>query len=151
MSGKRIYNHEDGGMIIVTKEEFDGIPLEDQSKFTLADRIPSKEEVEEYTRFNKFRAAIQSIINKLEETSARPAVTTKKGNPIRWRYSSQDIANVVGWITTAQSERIKELEDEIKRLKGETVEENKAEENSKEATAKDSDADSNGESATEAQ
>ena len=151
MSGKRVYEHEDGGVILVTKEEFDAIPLEDQSKFKLGDRIPSKEEVEEYTRFNKFRAAIQAIINKLEETSARPAVTTKKGNPIRWRYSSQDIANVVGWITTAQTERIKALEEEIKRLKGDTVEESKAEENSEEATAENSDADSNGKSATEAQ
>lgn len=117
MAGRRIYTHEDGGSVIITKEEFLAIPLDEQKKYTLVDRIPSVSEIKEYDDFNRMRRLVQKIVNMLEETSDRPPVFTKKGTPVRWRYSSHDISNIVAWTASAFTDRINTLEAELRSMK----------------------------------
>lgn len=122
MAGRRVYTHEDGGVIIITKDEFLALPLDEQQKYKLEDRIPSQEEVKSYDDFNSMRRIVHKIVNMLEETSDRPQAFTKRGAPVRWRYSSHDIANIVAWTSNAFTDKIKKLEEEIKQLKADADE-----------------------------
>lgn len=116
----RQYDHKDGGYILVSEAEFSLMSAEGRSDYTLVERLPNAVEIAEWQAYQKFHSLWQKMIDKLEEMSAgRPKQITKRGHPIKWRYSTHDIANVLTWSATASNERIKALEEEIKKLKGE--------------------------------
>lgn len=119
------YAEEGGGYIICSEEDFLNMEPDLKKNLKKTDHIPTEAEIKEYNGFNQFRSMLQNIVNTLEPMDAkRPQVFTKKGNPVKYRYSSHDIGNVMAMITQgsnqtvqALNKKIQDLEKELKELK----------------------------------